>query len=60
MGVLAGVRPELLLQRGGGGAGAAPVLGRRDSAGEGDDPPRVTRVLLTRAGEAAFKQPSIF
>lgn len=27
-GVLAGVRSELLLQKGGGGAGAAPVLGR--------------------------------
>lgn len=60
MGVLAGVQSELVLQKGGGGAGAAPLLGRRDSAGEGDDPPRVMRVLLTRAGEAALKQPSSF
>ena len=60
MGVLAGVWLELLLQKGGGGAGAAPVLGKRDSAGEGDNMPRVTPVLLTRAGEVALKHPSIF
>ena len=60
MGVLAGVWLELLLQKGGGGAGATPVLGKRDSAGEGDDLPRVTPVLLTRAGEVALKPPSIF